>query len=247
MKKLTETPTKIIFQTDTPHVHVERFKNASTTFNVQKPQDGAQKGELNNRMAGTIFRYLEGEGVPSYYLDSVNTHDMRVRAVEDFPVQLTVRSIVSEGLAQRLGVEEGLRLLQPIVELSLRSEELGDPLINADHALHVLKIATQDQLRELRRLALQAHQALERMWEKTDLTLVDSTLAFGTTVDGQIVLAQELTPDTLHLWARGESSGVKEVFAQDVGDLATVYQQVYARLETAWPSFAIGELAPPQS
>lgn len=246
MKKISETPTKVVFQTDTPHVHVERFKEASTTFNVQSGAgDAPGKAEWNNRLTGTIFRYLEREGLPSYYLDTINTHEMRVRAVEAIPIDVTVRSTVSEELAQRLGVDKGMRLAQPILELSLPNEALGDPWINADHAMHVLKIATQEQLREMRRLALQVYGALQRLWEKTDLTLVDCRLAFGTTVDGQIVLARELTADTLHLWAHDDDAFGKEVFRQDVGDLAEVYSRVYARLAEAWPTYAVGELMAP--
>jgi len=243
MEKLYEGKAKILYTTDTPHVLIQRFKDATTAFNAQKQEDFAGKGELNNRIAGMVFRYLESEGVTSHYLDTINKRDMRVRRVDIIPVEVIVRSIVAGSLATRLGLEEGIQLAQPIIEFSYKSDALGDPLINDDHAVHVLKIATTEQLRELRRQALLVFQALKKMWAKADLTLVDCKLEFGTTVDGQIVLADEISPDTQRLWSKDGERMDKDVFRRDLGDLVETYQQVHDKLAAAWPKFTIGELA----
>lgn len=243
MKKLYEGKAKILYETDTPHVLVQRFKDAATAFNAQKQESFAGKGELNNRIAGMVFRYLESEGVSSHYLDTINARDMRVRKVDIIQIEVIVRSIVAGSLATRLGLDEGIQLEQPIIEFSYKSDALGDPLINDDHAVHVLKIATHDQLKELRRQALLVYAALTKMWAKAELTLVDCKLEFGTTVDGQIVLADEVSPDTQRLWAKDGERLDKDVFRRDLGDLIETYQQVHDRLEKAWPRFAIGALA----
>lgn len=243
MQKLHEGHTKILYATDTPHVSVLRFKDADTTFNAKNRAEFAGKGELNNRISGIIFRYLESEGVTSHYLDTVNRRDMRVRSVDILPVIVTVRNITAGSLATRLGLDEGIRLDQPIVEFSYNRDDLGDPLINDDHAVHVLKIATMDQLRELRRQALLANKALQKLWKKAGLTLVDGAMEFGITVDRQIVLADEVTPDTQHLWIQEDTGAHRDVFRRDVGDAMDVYQEIYERLHDAWPAFRIGELS----
>lgn len=242
MKKLYEGKAKTVYQTDMPHVLIQRFKDSATAFNAEKKADFAGKGELNNRIAGMVFRYLEKNGVPSHYLDTVNTRDMRIRQVEIFKLEVIVRNIVAGSLAKRLGLDEGIRLDQPIVEFSYKNDELGDPLINDDHAVHVLKIATPRILAELRRQALLVNTALKELWAKCDLELIDFKLEFGTTVDGQIILADEISPDTQRLWGSDGQKMDKDVFRRDLGDLVGTYQEVYDRLLAAWPEFKIGEL-----
>lgn len=242
MQKIYQGQTKTLYATDTPHVSILRFRDAKTSYNANEQAEFAGKAELNNRISGAIFRYLEREGVTSHYLDTINQRDMRVRHVEMLPLQVTVRTIVAGSLALRLGLEEGIRLEQPIVEFSYKSDVLGDPLLNDDHAVHVLKLATMDQLRELRRQALLANKALQVLWNKAGLTLVDVVMEFGITVDGQLVLADEVSPDTQRLWAKEESSGHRDLFRRDLGDAVEVYQQIYERLTEAWPAFRIGTL-----
>lgn len=242
MKKLYEGKAKSVYQTDTPHVLIQRFKDSTTAFNAEKKEDFAGKGELNNRIAGMAFRFLEKNGVASHYLDTVNKRDMRIRQVEIFQIEVIVRNIVAGSMAKRLGLEEGIRLDQPIVEFSYKSDDLGDPLINDDHAIHVLKIATPQILAELRRQALLINTALRKLWAKCDLELVDFKLEFGTSIDGQILLADEISPDTQRLWGSDGKKMDKDVFRRDLGDLVGTYQEVYDRLSAAWPEFKIGEL-----
>lgn len=242
MKKLYEGKAKAVYETDTPHVLIQRFKDSATAFNAEKKAEFAGKGELNNRIAGMVFRYLEKNGVASHYLDTVNTRDMRIRRVEIIPVEVIVRNIVAGSLARRLGLEEGIRLDQPIVEFSYKNDDLGDPLINDDHAVHVLKIATPQILAELRRQALLINTALKTLWSKCDLALIDFKLEFGTSVDGQILLADEISPDTQRLWGAEGQKMDKDVFRRDLGDLVGTYQEVYDRLVEAWPQYKIGEL-----
>lgn len=242
MQKLYEGKAKAVYATDTTGVLIQRFKDSATAFNAEKKAEFAGKGELNNRIASMVFRFLEERGVPSHYLDTVNKRDMRIRKVSIIPLEVVTRNIVAGSLAKRLGIPEGTRLEAPIVEFYYKKDELGDPLVTEDH-VKLLKAATDAEMQELRRQALLVNDALKELWSKCGLDLVDFKLEFGYTMDDQILLADEISPDTQRLWDTEGRKMDKDVFRRDLGDLVSVYQEVYDRMIEAWPQLDLGELA----
>jgi phosphoribosylaminoimidazole-succinocarboxamide synthase len=172
----------------------------------------------------------------------VNKRDMRIRKVSIIPLEVVTRNIVAGSLAKRLGIPEGTRLEAPIVEFYYKKDELGDPLVTEDH-VKLLKAATDAEMQELRRQALLVNDALKELWSKCGLDLVDFKLEFGYTMDDQILLADEISPDTQRLWDTEGRKMDKDVFRRDLGDLVSVYQEVYDRMIEAWPQLDLGELA----
>lgn len=241
MKMLYEGKAKTVYATDMPTVLIQRFRDSATAFNAEKKAELAGKGELNNRIASMVFRFLETRGVPSHYLDTVNKRDMRIRQVTIFPLEVVTRNIVAGSLTKRLGLPEGTRLASPIVEFYYKNDALGDPLFAEDH-IRIMQLATPKEVAELRRQALLVNTALIELWAKCQLELVDFKLEFGTTVDGQILLADEISPDTQRLWAADGRNMDKDVFRRDLGDLVETYQEVYDRMLQAWPELELGEL-----
>lgn len=241
---IEQNSVKAVYATSTPAVRVQRFKNATTSFSPPAGDDAAGKGERNNRIASMIFRHLEANGAPSYYLDTINTTDMRVREVRPFRLELVCRNLVAGSLTKRLGLEEGVRLAEPIVEVYFKNDALGDPLVNDDH-VRTLQLATPSEMAELRRQTLLVNEVLIGMWRACDLELVDVTLRFGTTVDGQIVLASDLTPDEQRLWAVDDRTKDKDVYRRVLGEGTSPYGEIHDRLLRAWPSLALGELLGP--
>lgn len=242
MDKVYEGKTKIGYTTDMPGVLIQRFKDVRAGATDAAGDRGLGKGELNNRIASMVFRYLETRGVGSHYLDTVNTCDMRIRQVTMIPLQVVTRNLVAGSLATRLGLPEGTVLDAPVVEFYYKNDDLGDPLLTSDH-IRVLKLASPSDLEELRRQALLANDALKELWEACGLKLVDATMEFGRPASGEILLAGELSPDTLRLWTSDGRKMNQEVFRRDLGDLVTTYQEVHDRLLAAHPSLALGELA----
>lgn len=244
MTLLHDGPLTRRLSTDTPHVEILRFKETPTAFNAERRAVFAGKAELSNRIASMVFRFLEERGVASYYLDTVNKSDMRVRALTAFPVELLGRNVVAGSLSRRLGLPEGTRLARPITEVYYQNEELGDPLLTDEH-IAALKLLSPAELAEQRRLALLANTALKELWDRAGLTLVDVSLRFGVSVDGQVLLGGALTPDTMTIWEpTGDHSGA-ESFRRAQGDLIDSYQSLYDRLIDAWPSLKLDELVDP--
>lgn len=228
---------KTVFETGTPGQLVQRFKDSATAFNGAKFANIDSKGELNNAISSTVFRYLRHNGLESHYLDTLNKRDMLVRGVEIVKLEVVTRNIVAGSLSKRLGVDEGVVVEgSPIVEFYYKNDALGDPLVNESH-IRYLGVATPDELAQITAHALRVNALLIAFWAKCGLRLVDFKLEYGR-LDGQILLADEVSPDTSRLWAEGTNQKMdKDVFRRDLADLTETYRAVFARIQAAWPEF----------
>lgn len=244
MKKLYEGKAKIVFQTDEPEVLIQRFKDSATAFNAEKKAEFAGKGELNHRITTAVFQFLAEKGIESHYLETLNSRDMKMRRVDIIPLEVVTRNVIAGSLSKRTGIPEGEALSTPIVEYYYKKDELGDPMLAPVHVT-TLNLATQSELDQLTRMALQINEALLEFWGACDLTLVDFKIEFGKTSDGQILLADEISPDTQRLWTADGEKRDKDVFRRDIADLVETYSDVYARIVKAFPRFDLGELAEP--
>jgi len=154
-----------------------------------------------------------------------------VRKVEIIPLEVVVRNIAAGSFSKRFGIEEGTPLERPLIEFYYKNDALGDPLVTDDHAL-ILHLATADDLAELRRLALAVNDLLVRRFREAGLILVDFKLEFGRLPSGEIVLADEISPDTCRLWdERTREKLDKDRFRRDLGGVEEAYQEVWARLK----------------
>jgi len=243
-EKLYEGKAKVIYRDPATGELVQRFKDAATAFNGVKFAEIEGKGELNNRISSTLFRHLQAEGVPSHYLGTVNTRDMRIKAVEIIPLEVVWRRIVAGSLAKRTGLDEGTVLSRPIVEFYYKDDALGDPML-ADEHVDVLGIATEPERSELRRQALKVGEVTSAFWAECGLRLVDFKLEFGRDENGTILLADEISPDTSRLWDEASEARMdKDVFRRDLADLRNTYAEVHRRLRERFPELEPGELPP---
>ena len=145
-------------------------------------------------------------------------------------MEVIVRNITAGSFCKRYGVEEGIVLDQPIFEMSYKNDEFGDPLLNDDHAI-ALKLATKEEIDFLRSQTLKINEIMKKFFLKMDLKLVDFKLEFGKDVDGNIILADEISPDTCRLWDVNTNEKLdKDRFRRDLGDLVEGYEEVLARL-----------------
>ncbi|MEY2977834.1 MAG: phosphoribosylaminoimidazolesuccinocarboxamide synthase [Prochlorotrichaceae cyanobacterium] len=232
--KLYEGKAKIIYPTEDPQVLLTYFKDDATAFNAQKRGQIQGKGEMNCTIATHLFRYLEAAGIPTHWLEQPSAREMRVRAVEIIPLEVVVRNIAAGSLCKQTGIPQGTLLDFPLVEFYYKNDDLGDPLLTLDR-VRVMKLATAEQMETLQRWALQINDLLIRFFADCQITLVDFKLEFGTTPDGTLLLADEISPDTCRLWDQTESDPQarvldKDRFRQDLGKVEAGYQRVLDRV-----------------
>ncbi|MEG0051043.1 MAG: phosphoribosylaminoimidazolesuccinocarboxamide synthase [Terrisporobacter sp.] len=227
---LYEGKAKQIYSTENQNEFIVYYKDDATAFNGEKKAEIASKGILNNKISTIMFEELAKEGIESHFIKSISDREMLVKKVEILPLEVIVRNITAGSFCKRYGVKEGIVLDAPTFEMSYKNDEFGDPLLNDDHAV-ALKLATREELAFLRTKTLKINEIMKRLFLKMDLKLVDFKLEFGKDVDGNIILADEISPDTCRLWDVNTNEKLdKDRFRRDLGDLIQGYEEVLARM-----------------
>ncbi len=228
-EKLYEGKAKIVYATDRPDLIVQYFKDDATAFNALKRGTIVGKGVVNNRVSARLFQLLGRRGVPTHYVATLSEREMLCRRLQIVKIEVIVRNVVAGSLAKRTGLEEGVRVAPPVVELYYKSDPLGDPMINDDH-VRMLRLATPPELAWIRRMALRVNAVLRPHLARRSLTLVDFKLEFGR-AGRRLLLGDEISPDTCRLWdARTRERLDKDRFRRDMGGVEEAYQEVYRRL-----------------
>ncbi len=226
---LYEGKAKQVYATVDPDLVIQYFKDDATAFNAQKRGTIVNKGRYNNAISASLFRYLEEHGVPTHFVRTLSEREMLVRRLEIIPVEVVVRNVIAGSLAKRLGLSEGRELPRPILEHYYKNDALGDPLINPWH-ITVLGFASEGELEEINRRALQVNDSLRTFLQPRGLILVDFKLEFGR-FQGRLLLADEISPDTCRFWdaASGEKLD-KDRFRFDLGNVESAYAEVHRRI-----------------
>jgi phosphoribosylaminoimidazole-succinocarboxamide synthase len=233
--QIYEGKAKILYATDDPDVLLAYFKDDATAFNAQKRGTIAGKGEINCQIAAHLFRSIEAAGIATHYIDCPATNEMRVKSVRILPIEVVVRNIAAGSLCQQTGIALGTILPQPLVEFFYKNDALGDPLLTRDRLL-LMELATPEQLEILQSKALVINAILQNFFQLCEITLVDFKIEFGLDRKQQILLADEISPDSCRLWLTGEPDPDlrvldKDRFRRDLGNIESAYQQVLQRVQ----------------
>ena len=230
MNLLYEGKAKKIFSTETEDTVLVEYKNSLTAFNAQKKGEFEGKGQINRDIASLIFAYLKSNGVQSHWLENVRENCMLVKAVKIIPLEVVVRNTLAGSTAKKLGIAEGKKLKKPLVEFYYKDDALGDPFLSEDQ-IEVLEIATNLDIKNLKAQALQINQLLLTLFAEIDIDLIDFKIEFGKTNTGEILLADEITPDCCRLWDKKNQEKLdKDRFRRDLGNIKESYTEVLNRL-----------------
>lgn len=233
MKKLEqiyEGKAKKVFRTDDPERFIVEYKDDATAFNGQKRGTILGKGSINNRMTNLLMQMLEKHGVPTHFVEELNDRETVVKKVEIVPLEVIIRNISAGHFASNYGVEEGIVFEHPTIEFSYKNDDLGDPLMNAYHAV-ALKAATREEIETIKSMAFKVNEVMKQYFDSLNVILVDFKLEFGKTADGKIVLADEISPDTCRLWDKTTKEKLdKDRFRRDLGGVEEAYQEIMKRV-----------------
>ncbi|MDR1788386.1 MAG: phosphoribosylaminoimidazolesuccinocarboxamide synthase [Treponema sp.] len=209
---------------------VIHYKDDATAFNGEKKGSIEDKGVLNNRIAAALFALLADAGVPSHFVARLNERDMLCKKVRIVPLEVIIRNVAAGSMAKRLGLAEGAALKTTVFELSYKDDALGDPLINEYHAA-AIGASTFDEIEKIKALSFKVNETLSAFFAARGVTLVDFKLEFGKTADGELLLADEISPDTCRFWdaASGEKLD-KDRFRRDLGNVKEAYCEILKRI-----------------
>lgn len=230
MQKLYEGKAKTIYAAPNADELIVYFKDSATAGNGVKKAEIQNKGVLNNTITDLIFEYLQKFGIKTHYIKKLSDREQLVKKVEIIPLEVIVRNISAGSFAKRYGVKEGIVFQFPTFEVSYKRDDLGDPLLAEDHAI-ALGIVNRREFEILRNESYKINTLLQTLFDKAGITLVDFKLEFGKLPSGQIILADEFSPDNSRLWDKATGKKLdKDNFRNDLGDLTSAYEIVLERL-----------------
>lgn len=230
-KQIYEGKAKKVFETNDPQVYIVDYKDDATAFNGLKKGTIVGKGVINNRVSNFMMKQLsEKAGIPTHLIEEISDRETLVRKVKIVPLEVIVRNVCAGSMAKRYGFPEGTALSKPSMEFSYKNDDLGDPMINDDYAV-ALGIATEQDIATIRDYALRVNAFMKEYLLGLGIKLIDFKLEFGKTDDGEIILADEISPDTCRFWdVKTNEKLDKDRFRRDLGNVEDAYNEILHRL-----------------
>ena len=240
-KKLYEGKAKIVYAGPDKGTAIQHFKDHATAFNNLKKSTIEGKGVLNNRISEHILKNLEQIGIKTHLIKRINMREQLIRLVEIIPIEFIIRNIATGSLTKRLGIKDGTVLEKPLLEFCYKNDELGDPLIAREH-IYAFNWASVIQLDYITEQCHRINDFMQGMFRGIGIKLVDFKLEFGT-VNGKIILADEISPDTCRLWdIKSDEKLDKDRFRKNLGNLIPAYEEVARRLNILHEQTNISEV-----
>ncbi len=233
MKKefIYEGKAKIVYQAEDPNQVIIYYKDDATAFNGVKKARITNKGILNNKITDILFSKLSEKGIPTHFIKMLDERSQLCQKVDIIPLEVIVRNVVAGSMAKRLQIEEGTKLQYPVLEICYKNDELNDPLINDHHAV-ALGICTYEELQQIYAYTKQINDILLNEFIKHDILLVDFKIEFGKNAEGNILLADEISPDTCRLWDKNTLEKLdKDRFRRDLGSIEEAYIEILNRIK----------------
>lgn len=227
---LYEGKAKRIYETNDPELLWIEYKDSATAFDGKKKAEIEGKGRLNNLISSIIFTKLQERGIDSHFVRQLSETEQLVKKVEIIPLETVVRNYAAGSISKRLRIPEGEKLRRPIVEFYYKDDALGDPLLTEDH-IEILDLASKEEVELLKTKALAVNKVLTELFAELGVKLIDFKLEFGRDSQGNVLLADEISPDTCRLWDMETNEKLdKDVFRRDLGSLTEAYEALLARL-----------------
>lgn len=228
--QMYEGKAKKVYATNDPNYCIVSYKDDATAFNGLKKGTILGKGAINNRVTNHLLKLVEKSGIPTHFVEELSDRETVVKRVSILPLEVIVRNIAAGSLAKRLGLEEGTKMKQTVLEFCYKNDDLGDPVINEYHIL-AMEFATKEEIDLISKYSFKVNEVLSSYLKDANIELIDFKLEFGKTAEGEVVLADEISPDTCRFWdtITGEKLD-KDRFRQDLGNVEDAYQEILKRL-----------------
>ena len=223
---------KQLYTTDEPSLVVILYKDDISAYNGIKKSSIQNKGILNNKISEFIYQKLEENGVKTHFVKRIDDRNQLCKKISVFPLEFIVRNVIAGSLARRLDMEEGIRPKNTIFEICLKSDFLNDPLINEHHAV-ALNLINYDEINTIYQLSMKINQVVTKLFDNVGIDVIDMKLEFGYDENHNLLLADEISPDTARFWDKETQSKLdRDRFKRDMGKIEESYNEILKRLTT---------------
>ncbi|MGC8544035.1 MAG: phosphoribosylaminoimidazolesuccinocarboxamide synthase, partial [Vulcanisaeta sp.] len=200
---------------------IMEFKDEVTAFDGARRENAPGKGRLAAAQTVFFMRLLSKYGIRNHLVDWDGDRKVLVRSLKMIPIEVIVRNYAYGSFLKRMPLIKPMtKFSRPLVEFHLKSDELHDPLITSDDIIEA-GLVNNDQLSEMVDTALKVNTILSNFMMSKGLTLVDFKLEFGIDKLGNVVLADELSGDTMRVLINNKHLD-KELFRKGASALELV-------------------------
>lgn len=228
---LYEGKGKKLFKTDDENLLISEFKDELTAFNAEKKGSEKGKGALNCQISTALFHLLEKQGIKTHLVQTIDKNEQLIKQCKIVPIEVIVRNVATGSLTKRLGIRDGTKLPFTLVEFCLKDDALGDPFINDEHCLILNLVQNEEQIKEIKNTAKKINSILTPFFDSKNLRLIDFKIEFGLTKENELVLADEISPDSCRFWDKSTNEKLdKDRFRQDLGNVKMAYEEVLKRI-----------------
>jgi len=203
------------------------YHDKVTAGNGIKEENFKGKGKLTAEISSLIFKELEKAGINTHFIQSAGPGMMRCKKVVIIPIEVVVRNIADGSIVRETRIPKNTVFSPPLIEFYLKDDSKNDPLITEDR----LSLMGYKDLRFIKRYATEVNAVVSTLFNKIGITLVDFKLEFGSTVDSEIVVADEISPDGCRLRNSDNQSMDKDLFRKNKGDIIEAYSQILKSLK----------------
>ena len=217
---------------DDPDKVIIQFTDDITAYYKIKKAVIKDKGIYCNGISSMIHGHLGKAGIPIHFIRQISPTEQLCYRADVIPMEVIVRNVIAGSMAQRLGIKEGVVPESPIYDLCYKSDPLCDPIINDYHAI-ALGLVTRSELDFIYAQTKKINDVLFPLFRGIGITLVDFKIEFGRLPSGELVMADDITPDSARFWDIATGMRLdKDRFRHDEGQVGTAYRTVYDRLKT---------------
>ena len=222
---------KSVFTTDEDDKVIIEFRDDMTAGDGERKEVMNDKGLYNAVISAKIFKVLDENGVETQFIDLPQPNVMIAKKLDMIPIEVIVRNIATGSLVRKYPIADGTRLEPPVVQMDFKDDEYHDPMLN-DSLIKALGIATQEEIDILTEKALKINEILTKFFADAGIILVDYKVEFGKDKDGNIILGDEISPDSYRLWDSETLDMLdKELFRKGKDDeVMDAYIEVYNRV-----------------
>ena len=227
---LYEGKAKRVYTTTDEELLIVSYKDDATAFNGEKKGTIEDKGIINNRVSNHLMKMLEAKGIPTHLVEEISDRETIVKKVKIVPLEVIVRNIAAGSLSKRLGLPEGTKMSKTVLEYCFKDDALGDPMIN-DYHIYAMDLATKEELDTIAGYSFKINEILTEYLKAANIELIDFKIEFGRTSSGEIILADEISPDTCRFWDSVTKEKLdKDRFRRDLGNVEDAYKEIMKRL-----------------
>ena len=228
---LYEGKAKRLYKTSDDNILISEFKDDLTAGNAAKKGSEEGKGALNCKISTQLFKLLESSGIKTHLIKTIDDNNQLIKRVNIIPIEVVIRNIATGSLTKRLGIKDGTVLPFALVEFYYKEDALNDPIINDEHCIMMGLVKSNSDLDELKRLGREINVIMKKFFSDRRLNLVDFKVEFGTDEEGNILLSDEISPDSCRFWDTDTNEKLdKDVFRQDLGNVKVAYEEVLRRI-----------------